>query len=52
MQYKQYISSQAIRALNVEQRKVINHYKSYVRKKVNCITFLFDKIPPVFHKLT
>lgn len=25
---------------------------NYVRKKMNCITFLFDKIPPVFHKCT
>lgn len=30
----------------------VKDFKSYIREKMNCVTLLFDKIPPVFHKLT
>lgn len=50
IQEKGYISGSSNRAFIREPKKAIN--QSYVRKKVNCITLLFDKIPPVFHKLT
>lgn len=45
-----YISARRKRAFAVESGEM-EECKSYVREKMNRVTLLFDKIPPVLHKL-